>query len=345
MIEYGPWSRRLLTQSLTKYKNGIFNILDIELGGACNFKCVYCDTPSRTTKCIIPLDEIESVVKHNDIDFIFVCGLGEPCFFDNYDLLLKILSICEKHQIGCSMFSNVYSFTDTLFEYVKKGILNVLFKFDSQNPDLLRELYRFSDIDHQLENIKRLISCAVVKDGITNVAASIVPSQKNKDEIFTLMEFCYKNNVFPLIGDLEDSGKACETYSTLKITPNELFDIRRQHLSVYSEDYLVPICPATLTAVHIGHDSQVIIDKSTGLSCSWFWLTEPKVEHPVTFCKASQFDDICKSILSIRTNRLDYVRKIMQSYKPLPFGGCGGDIQELLKFYLDAHEFYLQNNP
>ena len=34
MIEYRPWSQAVLEESLNSYKQGGFNILDIELGGA-----------------------------------------------------------------------------------------------------------------------------------------------------------------------------------------------------------------------------------------------------------------------------------------------------------------------
>ena len=50
MIEYLPWSKKLLDESISSYKNGIFSILDLELGGGCNLNCIYCDSPDRCKK-------------------------------------------------------------------------------------------------------------------------------------------------------------------------------------------------------------------------------------------------------------------------------------------------------
>ena len=50
----------------------------IELGGQCNYKCVYCDSPSRNKESIISTSKIEEVLKTKKIDWIYICGLGEP---------------------------------------------------------------------------------------------------------------------------------------------------------------------------------------------------------------------------------------------------------------------------
>ena len=45
MWEYLPWAQSTLEKALKKYTRGIFSILDVELGGECNYHCVYCDSP------------------------------------------------------------------------------------------------------------------------------------------------------------------------------------------------------------------------------------------------------------------------------------------------------------
>ena len=43
MIEYMPWSNKVISECFRDYEKGIFSILDIELGGQCNYHCIYCD--------------------------------------------------------------------------------------------------------------------------------------------------------------------------------------------------------------------------------------------------------------------------------------------------------------
>ena len=47
MLEYLPWAQSTLNTALEKYSRRFFSILDIELGGECNYHCVYCDSPDR----------------------------------------------------------------------------------------------------------------------------------------------------------------------------------------------------------------------------------------------------------------------------------------------------------
>ena len=47
MMEYFPWSATVLSECLAEYKLGRFSVLDIELGGECNFTCIYCDSPEK----------------------------------------------------------------------------------------------------------------------------------------------------------------------------------------------------------------------------------------------------------------------------------------------------------
>ena len=62
MLEYLPWSCKELYNVLKLYRKNIFSILDIELSGACNMACVYCDTPIRTTKTLLDIKLIENLL-------------------------------------------------------------------------------------------------------------------------------------------------------------------------------------------------------------------------------------------------------------------------------------------
>ena len=133
VIEYKPWSQLELHKSYAKYQRGVFSILDIEVSGHCNFNCVYCDSPDHTKECMIDICDVESILCYHCFDWVFICGLGEPLVGKNYDFFLKILKLCKKHNVKCSVFSNMSVWSDEIIEFVDEGILHILFKCDSNN--------------------------------------------------------------------------------------------------------------------------------------------------------------------------------------------------------------------
>ena len=79
MLEYLPWSVKVLSDCWKQYQeSGMLNIIDIELGGACNFRCKYCDTPTYQKDIAYHLDDIETLILQGDVKWLFLCGLGEP---------------------------------------------------------------------------------------------------------------------------------------------------------------------------------------------------------------------------------------------------------------------------
>ena len=52
-------------------------------------------------------------------------------------------------------------------------------------------------------------------------------------------------NIFPLIGDLEDSGKGQNVYKKLKLSNEQLKIIKKE----LSNDYKIPICPSVLFGI------------------------------------------------------------------------------------------------
>ncbi len=73
MLEYLPWSKKVLAENLQIYSEGRFLCLDIELGGECNYHCVYCDSPDRGKCCTLltGITNIEKQIK-NIIHYILV---------------------------------------------------------------------------------------------------------------------------------------------------------------------------------------------------------------------------------------------------------------------------------
>lgn len=335
MIEYLPWSKKLLDESISSYKNGIFSILDLELGGGCNLNCIYCDSPDRSKK-FTSMSEVRKFIQSGCFTWVFICGLGEPTFADNKVDLLGILELCKKYGVKCSMFTNLLDFDDELFDYIKDDVLYVMFKLDSFKEERVKKLYGNQKINFEnlQANIQRLIRLSKVKDGYTNVCASIVPTTLNFDELSDIVAFCNKHNMFPLIGDLEDSGKGQDVYSELKLSDEQLKEVK----DLFEEEYTIPICPSVLCGIHILHDGTVALDESTGLSCHWFWLTEPHVYQMKKASEFSSYSEIMREIISYRCDRIPEVKRQIEGLDNLVFGGCGGDIKTLLEVYVGLHD-------
>ena len=88
MVEYFPWSKKALAVSLNKYKEKIFSIVDLELGGDCNFKCIYCDSPNRSIKLNFDIQILHRFFREKYFKWIFVCGIGEPLSGKNHQLFI-----------------------------------------------------------------------------------------------------------------------------------------------------------------------------------------------------------------------------------------------------------------
>ena len=168
MIEYLPWSQKVYKEAVENYKRGMFTILDIELGGMCNLKCIYCDSPDRSKRFTVQKD-VHTMIASEHFDWLFICGLGEPTFAENKKELLQLLKLCEQHHVKCSMFSNMTNFDDELFQFVENGTLYVMFKLDSFDSEKITKLYGTEiDFDSLQKKIDRLIGLVHVEDKCTN---------------------------------------------------------------------------------------------------------------------------------------------------------------------------------
>lgn len=337
MIEYLPWSKNVFEDCMDYYNSGEYVILDIELGGQCNYQCIYCDSPCRELYCDISLEKIEATFRDNKIKWVFICGLGEPTVKDNLSILLNILSICEKYGAKCSIFTNLSNLSQALVKYIKKGILYVLFKFDSKDIVKNLSLYGVSNVNKQLYNIERIKQLVNFSNGCTNIAASIVPTQINKNDIIDIVKECVNSNIYPLIAELENSGDAQDYYKQLSLSDNELTKIRNEVNDYLGESYQVPVCPSVICGIHIRHDGNVTVDEYTGLSCHWFWLEEPRTKIIGNF-NNEVINEIIEKLDLYRTQKMSDVKELVYKQHKTVFGGCGGDINYLLKRYLEINE-------
>lgn len=340
MLEYLPWAQSTLEKALEKYTRGTFSILDVELGGECNYHCVYCDSPDRKKKCTIPMDAFENLISTQRFDWLFICGLGEPTYNHNYDILLKMLSLCEQYNVKCSIFSNLSNLTPELIHYIEAEVLYIFFKYDSSQTSTVKMLYGIKSAQQQIQTVKNMKKYVRCKDNKTNLAASIVPTQLNYKDIMNIVEECVNANIFPLLGELESSGKGETNYENLCLNSEELKKIKDNTEELLGHEYQIPVCPSVISGIHFSSDSYITVDAFSGLSCHWFWLEEPKVYQLFQFNADSSLTEMTDKILNYRTKRLKDVEIYMRNKKDVggAFGGCGGKIGTIFEYYLKCHK-------
>lgn len=339
MIEYLPWSQKVYRDSLERYEKGLFSSLDIELGGECNFHCIYCDSPEYEKKCEIPMERIDEYLSSGMIRWVYICGLGEPTFHNNHVKLVSLLKSCSRYGVKCSIFSNLSNLTPELIQYIQEGVLHIQFKYDTKDEVIVKTLYGSQFPGQQIANIDRIKQLVCSDGSTTNLAASIVPTKLNIHSILGIVEECLDANIFPLLGELECSGMGQINYEKLSLHPEEALQLKEAVERLCGESYEIPVCPSVISGIHIDYSGHVTVDKTTGLSCHWFWLDEPQTIRLVHCRDYKEIDSIAKKIRNYRNGCMDNVVDFLQKGKHvgMAFGGCGGDVTKLFQQYVHIH--------
>ena len=336
MLQYKPWSRDVLDKMTKRACENGFSCLDLELGGACPYSCVYCETPNRKQKAKINIDKVCSFIETGQIEWIYICGVGESTFGENEEALLKILESCKRYGAKCSIFSNMSNLSELLEEYIKDEVLYILFKFDSMDPSLLKKIYNLNDIETHLNNIEKLTNLVVCKDGVTNIAASIVPTKYNVSEIPQLVEWCLNKNIYPLVAQLEYAGAAKDIYDELVLDDSQLRELKAKIEDILGEEYKVPFCPSLIAGICITYNNEVTIDSRTGLSCHSFWLEDPIRDVICDSIDVFSIEEIADRLVNARNDRYRVFKKLLSKYilHTDVFGGCGGNKKDVFGYYI-----------
>lgn len=338
MLHYGPWSEEELEKSLDLYRRGVYSVLDVELGGSCNMACIYCDTPERKADPLLDLQLVEKLFAAGEIRWLFICGLGEPTAAGNLGILSDLLALSAEYGVRCSMFTNLFDLTDEVKRALKSGTLNILFKLDSLRGDTVSHLYGIDEPGQYLENIREIVDYVSYDGRNTNIAASIVPTSKNTNDLVDVVRYCAAANIAPMIGGLENAGKSTEVFASLKANDDDLVAVKKQVSQVLGRDYAVPVCPAVIGGMHIAHDNSLLVDYYTGLSCHWFWMEAPRTQVLAALDASWDAPDMYDLIEEYRAERLDFIRDTLDGMVEQPFGGCGGDMGDLLRKYVAMQE-------
>lgn len=127
------------------------------------------------------MESIERLIKEGNIEWIYICGLGEPSVSKNSPHLLRLLKMCKDNNVKLSMFSNILNFNQTLFDYVADETLHVLCKLDILDVDKAKHLYGTTTEKAKkiYENLNILSAINPVTDNKSSLGASIVPTSIN----------------------------------------------------------------------------------------------------------------------------------------------------------------------
>ncbi len=337
MKEFLPWSKAAYETAVEKYINGRLSILDIQVSGACNYNCIYCDSPDRLLSCQIDFDHLENLIKKepNLYEWMFVCGLGEPLWAKNKTVLLRLLSLCRDFGIKCSIFTNGSQMDEQILDYVRTGILYPIIKIDTFSRASSCEIYGTPEASKTIDAVEALfkISRNFENTGC-HVAASIVPTTKNICEIIDIVKKCIANNVFPLLGQLEYAGNAIGNYNELLLSREDLIKLKEDISEAIGEEYKVPTCPSVIAGLHITNDGWISVDKRSGLSCSWFWLETPQTVRLCEVNSISNFLEADYAIIEYRKSVMLQMTELTKTIEAHPFGGCGGNVKDLAEEYV-----------
>ncbi len=340
MMQYRPWEKNEVNEIISKVGEGQLPILDIQLGGQCPYACEYCDDVNRRNlPCLINMDSIYRLMCQGNTKGVYVCGIGEPTACSNYKKLIQLLDMCYERNIWVSMYTNGLRLSEKILKHVDNGTLNLLYKYDTERINVAAKLYGISRSAamQQFTSVMKLKNVIHNNNGVTNIGASIVPSSENIKKMRFLINCCLKSGIFPMIGELENAGNCHKHYEELKISGEELQKVKDWMLQEHGIDYQIPVCPATISGIHIDNFGQVIIDGKTGLSCSWFWMEDPEMIRLGSIDEMS-YEEIVKKILEYRDSKYQEVLQMIDDVGEHPFGGCGGDVKHLLKTYTEVYQ-------
>jgi len=338
MVEYMPWSGEVVGEALEALREGVFSMLDIELSGKCPYGCVYCETPYRDRGSLIDFGKVEGLLDSGFFKWVYICGIGEPTYDCNEEYLLRILASCKKNGARCSIFTNLSNLTERLIEYVEDGTLYLIIKYDSLDAGKIKSIYNPDDVDTHIKSLAKVYELVKVVDGKTNIAASIVPTVHNIDEIGLLIETCLEKGIYPLLGQLEYSGSAKGVFDTISLDDETLTALKNKVEDIMGGEYNIPLCPAVVAGLHISNENKITLDSRTGLSCHWFWLDEPIVNVFFDLNDLGDVRDVFNKIIEIRKAGYEDFLKIKNSFAGDVFGGCGGNKREIFDIYVELME-------
>lgn len=341
-IEYYPWSKKVLKESLDLQKCGMIPTLDIELTSKCSGACcIYCD--SKPSVCVsgqkgeTNFSQIEKVIldaKAYGLKWVYTCGLGEPLEDDKF---WNLIHLFKAQHICLSMFSNGVFINDIyVAKELKEHNVNIILKMDTFNEEKFDMILGKKGTAQKIYAARDNLVAAGYreKDGYTNLAFSIVPTSLSIDSIPDIIAYCKQYGIFASIGELEQAGEVVNNglNDALSIKHDDAIRLKALADAYIEGTYMRPICPCILTGVHIDNLGNCVVDRDTGLNCKWFLLKDPQTiklgnisteDIPELFHKVNAYRKKCFN------TKFDLIKSLGNiSYV---FGGCGGNPKDIIE--------------
>lgn len=346
MIEYLPWSKQTLYNSLALQKKGSIPTLDVELTAKCTgASCIYCD--SKPTVCglaqlgEIDFDSMKKMIldlKSHGLKWIYTCGLGEPLEDTKFWNTIHFL---KENSIQISIFTNGVFIQDiNTAKELKECNVNIILKMDTFDENKFDTILGGKGIATKIYAARDYLLEASYGEryGYTNLAFSIVPTSLSVDGISKVVSFAKKYGIFASIGELEQAGEVINNNlnESLGISKEKVLELKKIADDYIEGSYMRPICPCILTGLHIDNLGNCVVDRDTGLNCKWFLLRDPCTIELGNIKKEnilSLFDKVCSYRKKCFEKNLDMIKTSCNlSYV---FGGCGGNPKDIISLALD----------
>lgn len=340
-IEYYPWSKAVLKESIEMHKQRLIPTLDLELTSKCSGACcIYCD--SKPEVCVkgqlgeTQFPEIKKLIldaKKYGLKWMYTCGLGEP-FEDGK--FWDIVHLLKANHIYLSIFSNGVFIKDIYTaKELKNHNVNIILKMDTFDESKFDIILGKKGTAQKIYAARDYLLAAGygVTDGFTNLAFSIVPTSLSIEGIPSVIEYCQKNGIFASIGELEQAGEVINNKlsNSLSITSEEAINLKELANTYANGTYMRPICPCILTGLHIDNFGNCIVDRDTGLNCKWFLLKDPQTVK-VGNIKSEGVHELLNSVNEYRKNCFNTKNELIKSLLNVNyvFGGCGGNPKDII---------------
>lgn len=341
-IIYKPWSEDVLRTCLSDYKAGRLSTLDLELTARCSkAMCIYCDSSPKVSKRVgaeLSLAQTLDMLNQSQrmgLRWVYCCGLGEPLEDQRFRIFVEA---CTRAGINISIFTNTLNIDFNTAAWLHENQVHLIVKLDSLNETHFDKILGRKGAANKIYRaIEYLLSAGYGRDcgeGLTDIAFSIVPTHINLHDIAKVVEYAEKVNAFPSVGELEQAGRVGQknVYASLSLSQKEIDGLKKNMDMLLWKGYTRPICPSTVTGLHIDNQGDCIVDRLTGLNCKWFMLQEPDT-HTLGNVYKNSIEDLLQLVR-------DYRKKCFQDNKNaisecmnthFAFGGCGGSPCEIIK--------------
>lgn len=349
MVEFYPWSKKVLNENIDIQQSGQMPVLDLELSAQCTgASCIYCDSKPKVG-CAhaneidwMLLQNIMAQSKELGLRWVYTCGLGEPMEDGKFWYLLDFL---KANDIKLSMFTNGVFIKDiNVARRLKESNVHIILKLDTFDEQKFDRILNIKGTAKKvyLANEYLLSAGYGSKDGqYTDLAYSIVPTIFSLDGIPAVIDFAKKHGVFPSIGELENAGNVYRKgiKDIIDVAPDDLLSLKKYADEYAGGTYKRPICSAILTGLHIDNMGDCVVDRQSGLNCKWFLLNEPDT-YTVGNIKKESIEDLFKKVNNYRKEQFRINRNLFNEYRQgkFVFGGCGGNIREVFELAFQLND-------